>query len=72
MKGKSDKGKHRILIISGSITFAIAVTFWLFFPDSPENAWFLTPEERRLAALRIKVNPTGGQNGRGRLDQYVP
>ena len=72
MKDKLDKGKHRILIISGSITFAIGVTFWLFFPDSPANAWFLTPEERRLAVLRIKVNPIGGQIERGRLDQYVP
>ena len=27
----------------------------LFFPDSPTTAWFLTPDERRIAVQRIKV-----------------
>ena len=26
-----------------------------FFPDSPTSAWFLTPEERKIAIERIKV-----------------
>ena len=28
------------------------------FPDSPTNAWFLTPEERGKAVKRIQVSPS--------------
>jgi ACS family allantoate permease-like MFS transporter len=27
------------------------------FPDSPTNAWFLTPDERTKAVQRIKARP---------------
>ena len=39
-----------------------AVAYWFFFPDSPTNAWFLTPEERIIAVERIKVNQSGVEN----------
>ena len=42
-----------------------------FFPDSPANAWFLTPEERVIAVERIKVNQAGVENKRWKREQCV-
>ena len=57
------------MIITGIITLLTAVAFWFLFPDSPTNAWFLNPDERRLAVLRIKVNQTGVENKHWKYDQ---
>jgi hypothetical protein len=53
-------------------------TFWYFltnyrflFPDSPTNAWFLTPEERIKAVMRIKENQTGVENKTFKKEQFV-
>jgi hypothetical protein len=43
------------MIITGLITVLTAVSYFFLFPDSPTNAWFLTPEERVMAVKRIKV-----------------
>ena len=43
----------------------------LFFPDSPTNAWFLTPEERIAAVQRIQVNQTGVENKMFKKEQSV-
>ena len=40
-----------------------------FFPDSPANAWFLTPEERVIAIERIKVNQAGVENKHFKKEQ---
>jgi len=40
-----------------------------FFPDSPENAQFLTPEERVQVVQRIKVNQTGVENKKWKREQ---
>jgi hypothetical protein len=42
-----------------------------FFPDSPTNAWFLTPAERTTAVLRIKGNQTGVENKHFKREQYA-
>ncbi|KAJ3902634.1 MFS general substrate transporter [Lentinula edodes] len=47
------------------------VCFWLFFPDSPTNAWFLTPKERVLAVNRIKSNQTGVENKHFKKEQMI-
>ncbi|TFY75242.1 hypothetical protein EWM64_g8770 [Hericium alpestre] len=44
-----------LMIITGIMTLIVAICFFLFFPDSPTNAWFLTPDERAKAVQRIKV-----------------
>ncbi|KAG0694901.1 MFS general substrate transporter [Suillus ampliporus] len=44
-----------LMIITGMITLILAISFWFLFPDSPTNAWFLTPDERAKAVLRIKA-----------------
>ncbi|KAF9058547.1 major facilitator superfamily domain-containing protein [Rhodocollybia butyracea] len=59
------------MIITGTITFILAICFFLFFPDSPTNAWFLTPEERVLAVMRIKHNQTGIENKHFKMEQMI-
>jgi hypothetical protein len=41
------------------LTFATAIAFWLYFPDSVSTAWFLTPNERKLAIERVREHETG-------------
>ncbi|KAI0748380.1 MFS general substrate transporter [Daedaleopsis nitida] len=60
-----------LMIITGVITFVVAVLFWFFFPDSPANAWFLTAEERVVAIERIKVNQAGVENKHFKKEQFV-
>ncbi|KAJ3740443.1 MFS general substrate transporter [Lentinula detonsa] len=60
-----------LMIITGAITFVTAICFLLFFPDSPTNAWFLTPKERALAVIRIKENQTGVENKHFKKEQMV-
>ncbi|KAJ3820729.1 MFS general substrate transporter [Lentinula raphanica] len=62
---------RRLMIITGAITFVTAICFFLFFPDSPTNAWFLTPEERALAVMRIKENQTGVENKHFKKEQMI-
>ncbi|KAE9387545.1 MFS general substrate transporter [Gymnopus androsaceus JB14] len=51
-----------LMIIMGTVTLIVGLCFFFLFPDSPVNAWFLTPEERALAVLRIRENQTGVEN----------
>ncbi|KAF9653218.1 MFS general substrate transporter [Thelephora ganbajun] len=60
-----------LMIITGLITVVIAVLYWFLFPDSPTNAWFLTPEERAKAVLRIKENQTGVENKTFKKEQMI-
>ena len=59
------------MIITGLITVVTAVLYWFLFPDSPTNAWFLTPEERVKAVIRIKENQTGVENKTFKRDQMI-
>ncbi|TFK34336.1 MFS general substrate transporter [Crucibulum laeve] len=58
-----------LMIITGIITLIVALCFWFLFPDSPTNAWFLTPEERVIAVRRIKENQTGVENKHFKKEQ---
>jgi hypothetical protein len=46
-------------VITGVLTVIFGVCVYLFFPDSPIHAKFLTHEERAQAILRIKENHSG-------------
>ncbi|KAF8521394.1 MFS general substrate transporter [Hysterangium stoloniferum] len=59
------------MIITGILTLILAVFYWILFPDSPANAWFLTLEERKIAVERIKVNQTGIGNKQFKWEQVV-
>jgi hypothetical protein len=41
------------------LTLLLAIAVYLFFPDSPLSAHFLTPKEKAQAILRIKGNHSG-------------
>jgi len=60
-----------LMIITGILTLITAVSFWFFFPDSPTNAWFLTPAERSIAVRRIKQNQTGVENKHFKKEQMI-
>ncbi|KII89198.1 hypothetical protein PLICRDRAFT_599098 [Plicaturopsis crispa FD-325 SS-3] len=60
-----------LMVITGIITLFTSVLFWFFFPDSPATAYFLTPEERVAAVLRIKVNQTGVENKHWKREQFI-
>ncbi|KAF7346810.1 MFS general substrate transporter [Mycena sanguinolenta] len=60
-----------LMIITGILTFLTSLSFWFFFPDSPTNAWFLTPEERAIAVMRIKANQTGVENKHFKKEQMI-
>ncbi|CCM02234.1 uncharacterized protein FIBRA_04314 [Fibroporia radiculosa] len=60
-----------LMLIFGIITFVVAILFWFMFPDSPANAWFLTPEEKMIVVERIKVNQAGAENKRFKKDQMI-
>lgn len=61
------------LLVSISSTSSLTSTYLptprLFFPDSPTNAWFLTPEERIAAVQRIQVNQAGVENKSFKIEQ---
>jgi sugar phosphate permease len=53
--------KWRVLfLITGGLTSAIGVLFYFAMPDNPQEAWFLTPEERVAAAARLAEEHDGG------------
>lgn len=43
-----------LFIIEGAVSLAICGAVWFTFPNKPETAWFLTPEEKELMVLRKK------------------
>jgi len=59
-----------LMIITGILTLFTAVAYWFLFPDSPTNAWFLTPDERAKAVARIKDNQTGVENKHFKMEQF--
>ncbi|KAI0341163.1 MFS general substrate transporter [Trametopsis cervina] len=59
-----------LMIITGALTIVTAVVYWFLFPDSPTNAWFLTPDERVKAVQRIKSNQTGVENKHFKMEQF--
>ncbi|KAJ7153330.1 MFS general substrate transporter [Mycena filopes] len=60
-----------LFIITGILTLITSVSFWFFFPDSPTNAWFLTPQERAIAVMRLKENQTGVENKHFKKEQMI-
>ncbi|KAJ0284038.1 hypothetical protein CBS470a_007023 [Colletotrichum nupharicola] len=49
-----------LFIVEGCMTIVIAPLFWLFFPATPKDAWFLTPEEKEMMKLRYELEPSFG------------
>jgi ACS family allantoate permease-like MFS transporter len=58
-----------MFIILGILTFITSALLWFFFPDSPTDAWFLTPEERVKVVIRIRGDQAGVENKTFKKDQ---
>ena len=52
MSSSSDWPLFRLCIIEGIPSFCLGIFAWLFLADSPETAWYLSPSERQLIAVR--------------------
>ncbi|KAH6664501.1 MFS allantoate transporter-like protein [Halenospora varia] len=51
-----------IFVVTGPVTVAVGLLFIWLMPDSPLNAWFLSPTEKLLAVERIRKNQQGVGN----------
>ncbi|KAI0205892.1 putative MFS transporter [Astrocystis sublimbata] len=48
-----------IYVLAGGLTFLFGVWCSLCLPNAPQDAWFLTPEERIVAVERLRAGQTG-------------
>lgn len=58
-----------IFLFCGLLTVVVSIFTYLFFPDSPLTAKFLTEEERLIAIERIRLNQTGVSASAWKWDQ---
>jgi len=49
-------GWQWIFLLEGLPTVLLTVVVFLYLPDFPETAWFLSPEERELAIQRLRID----------------
>ncbi|PLB48599.1 MFS general substrate transporter [Aspergillus steynii IBT 23096] len=62
------KAWQYIYVLAGGLTFLFGL--WCFFiPNSPLNAWFLSPEERIVAVERLRAGQTGVKNHKLKVSQ---
>ena len=57
--------------VYGGITVLWGVIIWLFCPDSPMKAKFLSAVEKDGVLLRIAGNDTGVENKQWKKDQII-
>lgn len=55
-------GWRWLFAIEGAITILLVPVFYVLFPKTPTNAWFLTEEEKKLMVLRYQSDPHWGQD----------
>ncbi|KAL4862827.1 hypothetical protein BDV12DRAFT_202688 [Aspergillus spectabilis] len=60
-----------LFVIFGLVTFLWGILMLFRLPDSPENASFLTEEERVIALARLKSNKAGYKSNRINRDQII-
>ncbi|KAF2815379.1 MFS general substrate transporter [Mytilinidion resinicola] len=56
--GGALKSWQYIYVLAGGLTFLFGICCF-FLPNSPLDAWFLTPEERIVAVERLRAGQTG-------------
>ncbi|KAL1617602.1 hypothetical protein SLS56_010925 [Neofusicoccum ribis] len=59
------------MVITGGLTVIYGGLVWVFFPDSPVTAHFLTPQERAQSILRIKGNHSGIEQKHFKKYQFI-
>lgn len=58
------------MIICGLVTFVAGICFWIFIPDNPMKARFLTQEEKIMAIERLRSQSTGVENKTWKREQF--
>lgn len=58
------------MIITGSMTLVVGVCFWVWFPDNPMTAHFLSEEEKIIAIERLRNQSTGIENKTWKAEQF--
>ncbi|GAA5909887.1 hypothetical protein JCM8208_000981 [Rhodotorula glutinis] len=64
------KGWRLSYIICAILTLIGGVFFFIFVPKSPSTAWFLKPEEREVAALRVASERASGEHSEWSWPQF--
>lgn len=49
-----------LFLVCGAITSASGVMFYLFMPNGPKDAWFLTPRQKQVLSMRMAKDREGG------------
>ncbi|KAJ3954395.1 hypothetical protein N0V92_009115 [Colletotrichum tropicale] len=49
-----------LFLVCGAITSASGVVFYLFMPNGPKDAWFLTPRQKQVLSMRMAKDREGG------------
>ena len=60
-----------VFLVFGGCTVAFSIVCFLFLPDTPLNARFLTPEERAKAVIRVEDNLTGIKSDEWKREQVI-
>ncbi|KFA77532.1 hypothetical protein S40288_08690 [Stachybotrys chartarum IBT 40288] len=55
-------GWRWLFAVEGAMTVIIVPFFWLVFPKSPTEAWFLTMEEKHMMNARYEADPSWGHD----------
>lgn len=49
-----------LFLICGAITSVAGIAFYFLIPNGPKDAWFFTPREKEVMALRMAADREGG------------
>ncbi|KAM0549175.1 hypothetical protein ACHAPJ_009484 [Fusarium lateritium] len=60
-----------IFLAFGAVTLVVAIVVFVFLPDTPLNARFLTKDERAQAVARVETNMTGIKNNEWKREQVI-
>lgn len=60
------EGWRWIFIIEGTVTAVVAILFFWFLPDFPEDAKWLTDDEKKYVAARLRV-----EQGRSAIERKI-
>jgi MFS family permease len=53
-------GWRWLFAVEGAMTFIAVPIFWVVFPNSPTDAWFLTADEKQMMKARYDSDPSWG------------
>lgn len=59
-----------LFIVTGLMTIAVGILFYVHMPDNPSKAWFLSPREKKMVVERIRTNQQGFGNRHFKPHQF--